>query len=148
MRILHILDHGLPLHSGYAFRTRAIVSAQMARGWEVACLTGPRQGAREAAMEVVDGITFFRTPVPPAGPSPLAEWREVRALAARLGAVIDEWAPDQLHAHSPVLTALAALPVAKKRGLPLVYEIRAFWEDAAVGNGTGRQGSSTRRAVA
>jgi PEP-CTERM/exosortase A-associated glycosyltransferase len=25
--------------------------------------------------------------------------------------------------------------------LPLVYEIRAFWEDAAVGNGTGRAGS-------
>ena len=26
-------------------------------------------------------------------------------------------------------------------GLPLVYEIRAFWEDAAVGNGMGRAGS-------
>jgi hypothetical protein len=26
-------------------------------------------------------------------------------------------------------------------GDPLVYEIRAFWEDAAVGNGTGRQGN-------
>jgi glycogen(starch) synthase len=34
-----------------------------------------------------------------------------------------------------------ALPVAKRRGLPLIYEIRAFWEDAAVGNGTGREGS-------
>jgi PEP-CTERM/exosortase A-associated glycosyltransferase len=40
-----------------------------------------------------------------------------------------------------VLNALAALPVAKKRGLPLIYEIRAFWEDAAVGNGTGTEGS-------
>ena len=26
-------------------------------------------------------------------------------------------------------------------GLPLLYEIRAFWEDAAVGNGTAREGS-------
>ena len=26
--------------------------------------------------------------------------------------------------------------------MPLVYEIRAFWEDAAVGNGTGREGSA------
>ena len=34
MRILHVLDHGLPLHSGYTFRTRAILKAQMARGWE------------------------------------------------------------------------------------------------------------------
>ena len=51
-----------------------------------------------------------------------------------------EWQPDLLHAHSPVLNALAALPVARRRGLPLVYEIRAFWEDAAVGNGTGPRG--------
>src|SRR4028118_1906573 len=67
MRILHVLDHGLPLHSGYAFRTRAIVKAQMGRGWEVACLTGARQGATEAPVEQIDGITFFRTP-PPAPP--------------------------------------------------------------------------------
>ena len=37
--------------------------------------------------------------------------------------------------------ALAALWAAKSSGIPLVYEIRAFWEDAAVGNGTGREGS-------
>ena len=29
---------------------------------------------------------------------------------------------------------------AQARGVPLVYEIRAFWEDAAVGNGTGQRG--------
>jgi PEP-CTERM/exosortase A-associated glycosyltransferase len=33
------------------------------------------------------------------------------------------------------------LRAARRHGLPLVYEIRAFWEDAAVGNGTGRAGS-------
>ena len=43
------------------------------------------------------------------------------------------------------LQTLAALPVAKRRGLPLVYEIRAFWEDASVGNGTGREGSARYR---
>ena len=26
-RILHVLDHSLPLHSGYTFRTRAILKA-------------------------------------------------------------------------------------------------------------------------
>ena len=44
MRILHILDHSLPLHSGYTFRTRAIVKAQLAMGWDFACLTGARHG--------------------------------------------------------------------------------------------------------
>src|SRR5690606_17648687 len=39
------------------------------------------------------------------------------------------------------LCGLAALRAARRHGLPLVYEIRAFWEDAAVGNGTGREGS-------
>ena len=31
-RILHVLDHSLPLHSGYTFRTRAILRAQMTKG--------------------------------------------------------------------------------------------------------------------
>jgi glycogen(starch) synthase len=145
MRILHILDHSLPLQSGYAFRTRAIVKAQLARGWEVACLTGPRHAAGGPDGEIVDGITFYRTQKPAPAPAPLGEYREIRALSARLGRLVEDWRPDQLHAHSPVLTALAALPVARRRGLPLVYEIRAFWEDAAVGNGTGREGSARYR---
>ncbi len=147
MRILHVLDHGLPLHSGYTFRTRAIVKAQLDKGWEVACLTGPRQGARPEQREVVDGITFFRTGPVPRRRAPLREVQEVRAIAARLGEVVAEWRPDVIHAHSPVLTALACLPVARRRKLPLVYEIRAFWEDAAVGNGTGREGSLRYRAT-
>ena len=28
MRILHILDHSIPLHSGYTFRTAAILREQ------------------------------------------------------------------------------------------------------------------------
>jgi PEP-CTERM/exosortase A-associated glycosyltransferase len=141
MRILHVLDHGLPLHSGYAFRTRAIVKAQLARGWDVACLTGPRHAAAGPDPEVVDGIIFHRTPKLAPMRSPLREWREVRALRARLERLVKAWRPDLIHAHSPVLTALAAQPVARRHRLPLVYEIRAFWEDAAVGNGTGREGS-------
>ena len=62
MRILHVLDHGLPLHSGYTFRTRAILKAQQALGWQVAAVTGPRHGDAPAAVESVDGLTFHRTP--------------------------------------------------------------------------------------
>ena len=53
-----------------------------------------------------------------------------------------EWRPDLLHAHSPVLDGMAALRVGKRLGIPVIYEIRAFWEDAAVGNGTGRENSA------
>jgi PEP-CTERM/exosortase A-associated glycosyltransferase len=78
-------------------------------------------------------------------PSPLREWQEIRALSKRLDKLVREWRPDQLHVHSPVLNALAALPVAKRHAIPLIYEIRAFWEDAAVGNGTGSEGSPRYR---
>jgi PEP-CTERM/exosortase A-associated glycosyltransferase len=145
MRILHVLDHSLPLHSGYTFRTRAILKAQQARGWQVACLTGARHKAGGPSLETIEGIDFYRTSHPAAAPSPLREWLEIRALARSLDALVGTWKPDQLHVHSPVLNALAALGVAKKREVPLIYEIRAFWEDAAVGNGTGTEGSARYR---
>lgn len=151
-RVLHILDHSLPAQSGYSFRTRAIIKAQEALGWEVAGVTSQRQplvGVTKqtpplpSAPDVIeDGIRFFRTNGVSSGPSPFREWREVRALAARIDEVVAEFRPDILHAHSPVLTALAAQRVARCHGLPLLYEIRAFWEDAAVGNGTGREGTA------
>ena len=145
MRILHVLDHSLPMHSGYTFRTRAILKAQQAKGWEVVCVTGARHVVDGPDPEMIDGITFYRTPHPAKGPSPLREWREIGALAKRIDQLVTEWKPDQLHVHSPVLNALAALGVAKRRGIPLIYEIRAFWEDAAVGNGTGTEGSPRYR---
>jgi glycogen synthase len=147
MRILHLLDHGLPLHSGYTFRTRAILKAQMARGWEVAAVTGPRHGRFEAAAETVNGIRFFRTAPIGSRLPVLGEWREVDAFARRIEAVAREFRPDILHAHSPVLDAMAGQCVARRLRLPLLYEIRAFWEDAAVGNGTGREGSLKYRAT-
>jgi PEP-CTERM/exosortase A-associated glycosyltransferase len=145
MRILHVLDHSLPMHSGYTFRTRAILKAQQAKGWEVVCVTGARHVVDGPDPEMIDGITFYRTPHTAKGPSPLREWREIGALAKRIDQLVTEWKPDQLHVHSPVLNALAALGVAKRRGIPLIYEIRAFWEDAAVGNGTGTEGSPRYR---
>lgn len=147
MRILHILDHGLPLQSGYTFRTRAILSAQMRRGHDVAAVTGPRHGEAPRSEDRVHGIDFFRTPPPRSLPPVLGELNEIRAFARRIDSVVETFRPDVLHAHSPVLGAIAALRVARRRNLPLVYEIRAFWEDASVGNGTGREGSARYRAT-
>ena len=140
-RILHILDHSLPAHSGYTFRTRALMKAQMAKGWEVAGVTSVRHPLPGPAVETVDGLTFYRTAAIEDARSPWREIAEVKALAAQIEAVAAEFKPDLLHAHSPVLTALAGLRANKRLHLPLIYEIRAFWEDAAVGNGTGSEGS-------
>lgn len=139
-RILHLLDHSLPLHSGYTFRTRAILKAQEGLGLEVRGVTGLRHYADGPDCEEAEGLTFYRTRGEAKGPAGLREWREIGAFAKSIEDVCRQWRPDVLHAHSPALCGMAGLRVARKLGIPLVYEIRAFWEDAAVGNGTGRQG--------
>ncbi|WP_373475069.1 TIGR04063 family PEP-CTERM/XrtA system glycosyltransferase [Sphingorhabdus sp.] len=148
-RILHVLDHSLPLHSGYTFRTRAIMKAQVVAGWEVAGITGVRQYQHgqipDSLDETVEGLKFHRTLAAVSGPSPLREWREIAVLADAIVALHAKWPFDILHAHSPALNGLAAARAAHRLGLPLVYEIRAFWEDAAVGNGTGSEGSAKYR---
>ena len=140
-RVLHVLDHSLPLHSGYTFRTRAILKAQQAAGIEVRGVTGLRHVADGPDEEVVEGLAFSRTRGSAEGPAGLREWREIGCFAGAIDRVVREWRPDILHAHSPALCGMAALRVARHHAIPLVYEIRAFWEDAAVGNGTGREGS-------
>ncbi|PKP91513.1 MAG: glycosyltransferase, exosortase A system-associated [Alphaproteobacteria bacterium HGW-Alphaproteobacteria-16] len=147
MRILHVLDHSLPLHSGYTFRTRAILKAQMARGWTVAGVTGPRYHTGDASFETIDGIDFHRTRQMRRLPPVIGEAAEIAAFARRIDSVVERFRPDILHAHSPVIDALAAMRAARRHGIPLLYEIRAFWEDAAVGNGTGREGSLKYRAT-
>lgn len=147
MRIIHVLDHSLPMHSGYTFRTRAIMKAQQAKGWQVEGVTGIRHTAKGPETEEAEGLRFHRTTDAVSGPPVLREWGEVKALSARLDRLIDAARPDIIHAHSPVLNGLAALRSARRAKLPLIYEIRAFWEDAAVGNGTGREGSMRYRAI-
>ncbi len=141
MRILHVLDHSLPLHSGYTFRTRAILKSQQAAGVELRGVTGLRHFEDGPEVERIEGLTFHRTAGSVDGPAGLREWREIAAFAEGIEKVIADWRPDILHAHSPALCGAAAMKVARKHNIPLVYEIRAFWEDAAVGNGTGREGS-------
>lgn len=145
-RVLHVLDHSLPLHSGYTFRTRAIMTAQAASGLEVRGVTSLRHAAATGdsggpVAEVADGLLFHRTPGTANGPAGMREWREIGRLGEAILALARDWRPDVLHAHSPALCGQAALRAGRALGIPVVYEIRAFWEDAAVGNGTSRAGS-------
>lgn len=145
MKILHILDHSLPIHSGYTFRTRAILKAQIAMGWDVLGITGPRYNVPLPDPDEHDGLMFHRTPQIVPARTPIGEIREVRALSRRVVEIARDWRPDIIHAHSPALVGLAGLRAARRLNLPFLYEIRAFWEDAAVGNGTGREGSAIYR---
>jgi PEP-CTERM/exosortase A-associated glycosyltransferase len=143
VRVVHILDHSVPLQSGYAFRTQAILREQRALGWETFQLTGPKQGPASDTEEEVNGWRFFRTP-PPGGivenvPG-LGEVELMGEITFRIEQVAKLVRPHVLHAHSPVLDLLPALYVGRRLGLPVVYELRSLWEDAAVDHGTAREG--------
>jgi PEP-CTERM/exosortase A-associated glycosyltransferase len=151
MKILHILDHSLPLHSGYTFRTASILREQRARGWETLHLTTQRQGPVTQDAEEADGWLFHRTRsqrgiwsgVPVIGPY----LQEMKCTKDRLIQLALEHRPDVIHAHSPVLNVLPAIWAGRRLGIPVVYEIRAFWEDAAVDHGTTSEGSLRYRAT-
>lgn len=143
-RVLHILDHSIPLHSGYTFRTAAILREQRALGWQTYHLTSEKQIDCNVLEEEVDGLHFYRTPRHPGvlrRVPGLDQAGVMQGLAQRLREVIALVKPDILHAHSPVLTALPALRVGRDLGIPVVYEVRAFWEDAAADHGTTQEGS-------
>lgn len=152
LRVLHILDHSLPIHTGYTFRSANILNEQRRRGWQPSALTSPKHEAswKDAApdAEEISGLRYYRT-----GPSPDAklpfhsEIKLMQALAKRIERVARIEKPDILHAHSPVLNGLPALWVGHKLGIPVVYEIRAFWEDAAVDHGTYAENSPKYKMV-
>ena len=144
MRILHVLDHSIPLHSGYTFRTRAILEQQRLMGYETFHLTSPKHYGSQDLLETIDGFDFFRTLPQEAMIDRLPFVHPllvVHAIKKRLLEIIPQIRPDMIHAHSPALNGLAALSAARCFGLPMVYECRAFWEDAAVDHGTTREGS-------
>ena len=111
LRILHILDHSLPLHSGYVFRTLSILREQRRLGWETFHLTSPKQRGAEDWDEMVDGWRFYRTLLgPDTGPSlaGLSDVRLMNATTKPIAAIAAEVRPDLIHTHSPVLNALPA----------------------------------------
>lgn len=139
MKVLHVFDHSIPLHSGYTFRSRSILKQQHKLGIETCHVTSPKHGNDQAEIEVVEGLTFYRS-APTSGLMSklpvLNQMANIGPMVKRILEVIELEKPDVIHAHSPALNGLAALKAGRKSGLPVVYEIRAFWEDAAVDHGT------------
>ena len=145
MRILHVLDHSVPVFSGYSFRSRSIIHAQRALGLSPVVLTSPKHGSTQDSIEEIEGIRYHRTEaLSGAFAVSLPFAREIRLMARlgrRIAAVAKEEKIDLIHSHSPLLNGLPALWVARRLKIPLVYEARAFWEDAAVDHETFAEGS-------
>lgn len=149
LRVLHVLDHALPLQSGYVFRSMGILAQQRHMGIETIQLVAPRQQQGVGTHEA-DGWIFHRTPAPSgllARLPVLSYLAEMRATEARIREVARGERADLIHAHSPALNGLPAVRAGRALGLPVVYEVRAFWEDAAVDLGRGREGDLRYRAT-
>ncbi len=130
-RVLHILTNSLPhTRSGYTARTHAILRACRDAGLVVAGVTRlgypttiGRLGARP--VDVVDGISYHRLlapslPVDAAG----RLTQQVRALDA----LVAEFRPGVLHTTTDFTNALITEALARRHGLPWVYEMRGQLE--------------------
>lgn len=147
-RILHVLDHSQPHRSGYAIRSNSILQFQRRLGFEPVVLTSTKHGKASLEREEIGEIVHHRTdPVTEGLEGQLAripflrERQQIRTMTRRIEDVAQAERAELIHAHSPSLNGIPGYAVARRLGLPFVYEVRAFWEDAAVDHGTFKQDS-------
>ncbi len=91
--------------------------------------------------ETIGDFRYYRSGKVPKGFPFFAERQMMKVVEKRILEVAEQEKPDIIHAHSPVLNGFPALWASRKLDIPMVYEIRAFWEDAAVDHGTYSEGS-------
>lgn len=137
--------------AGYTSRSRSIVMQQRMLGIDPVVLTSVRQdNPTQCSMEELDDIRHYRT-LPPSSnvvraqlaDRPVSrEMLEINHLRRRIVEVVQRESPDFIHAHSSILCGIPGLLAAREVGLPCVYEIRSFWEDAAVDLGRTEEGSA------
>ena len=132
-RVLHLVTDALPATSaGYTIRTHEIAVAQRAAGLDphvaTRCGYPVTQGMLDGRhLVVLDGVPYHRL-LPwlmPGRPGPRTADLGL-ALAATLTSRIR---PAVLHAASDFANARLALALRERYGLPVVYEVRGFWED-------------------
>lgn len=139
MNILHVLDCSIPNVSGYASRSKYIVEFQKKIGITPTVITSPLHKTLANRFELINDIEYYRSTIPPNYFNNvkykipfLRQFALVQYLKKEINKIVPLKQISLLHAHSPVLWGLSALAVAKKYKVPLIYEVRALWEDAAV----------------
>jgi glycosyltransferase involved in cell wall biosynthesis len=131
-KVLHIVTDALPSTSaGYTIRTQEIAVAQRAAGLDphVATRIGfpVTAGAIDGRATVtVDGVPYHRL-LPWIMPGRMD--RLYRAHLRRAARLTGRLRPAVLHAASNYANAVIALALRDATRLPVVYEVRGFWED-------------------
>lgn len=144
MKILHVLEYSRPNISGYSLRSDAIIRHQRKVGITTNQLTSQRYQEFSALEEDVDGVIYQRTEKSTSLLSkiPFVNYLvHINHLSKRIEKAVLNDKPDLIQTHSPMFNALAAIKVGKKYNIPVTYEVRALWEDAAVDTGKTKEGS-------
>jgi glycosyltransferase involved in cell wall biosynthesis len=131
-RVLHLVTDALPATSaGYTIRTQEIAVAQRAAGLDPHVVTrcgypvtqGRLDGRR---LVTLDGVPHHRLlPLVMPGRSDAAADRGLKMAAGLVAGL----RPAVLHAASNFANARIALALRERYGVPVVYEVRGFWED-------------------
>ena len=141
-RVLHLVTDALPTTSaGYTIRTHEIARAQREAGLDphvaTPCGYPVTQGSIDGRrLVVLDGVPYhrllpWRMPTgPSAAPGSGPRVRPGPSVGLELAAGLTRrLRPSVLHAASNHANARLALALRERYGLPVVYEVRGFWED-------------------
>jgi glycosyltransferase involved in cell wall biosynthesis len=131
-RVLHLVNDALPATSaGYTIRTHEIALAQRQNGLDPHVVTRAGYPVTQGRLDgrrlvTVDGIPYHRLlpwHQPARADQAQSQWQDQAAeLTEKIG-------PAVLHAASNYKNAQIALKLGERYGLPVVYEVRGFWED-------------------
>ena len=150
LKVLHVLEYSRPNISGYSLRSDAIIRHQREIGIETNQLTSQRYQDFKSLEENVEGVVYQRTEKSTSFLSkiPFVNYLvHINHLAKRIEQAVLADKPDVIQTHSPMFNALAAVKVGKKYNIPVTYEVRALWEDAAVDTGKTKEGSIKYRMI-
>ncbi len=150
MKVLHVLEYSRPNISGYSLRSDAIIRHQRKIGITTKQLTSQRYQDFNALEEDVDGVVYQRTEKSTSFLTkiPFINYLfHINHLAKRIEKAVLSDKPDVIQTHSPMFNALAAVKIGKKYNIPVTYEVRALWEDAAVDTGKTQEGSFKYRMI-
>ena len=143
MSIVQIFDQTIPLVSGYSMRSKYITESLKKLGYNIDVYSSPSfyYGGSD---DEINGVNYYRTSV--------TGWDLIKKIPILKERVLIDSVVKRINsswdgkikivdAHSSVLNGIIGQKVASKHNVPLVYEIRAFWEDAAVDQGKTKEGS-------
>jgi glycosyltransferase involved in cell wall biosynthesis len=131
LRIVHVVTNSLPVvQAGSTIRTQRVARAMRDIGWDAQVVTRPGFPVFHGDISAADRVTFdsvpYRRLLPGVAPSAT---RMLEVYPRLLDAVVAELQPHILHGASDHVNTRAALEVGRRRGIPVAYEARTFFEE-------------------